>query len=109
MAIRTNFQFNMEQHWYAFAYEIFFSSVFYVSYKPVFEDYVEVIHAKIWRYDDTSVLQRRKNKTKINDNINNNNNKLSIKTKQSKKIGEDKTSKQIQHKKNEMNRLTCIK
>lgn len=31
MAIRTNFQFNMEQHWYAFAYEIFFFIFIYVS------------------------------------------------------------------------------
>lgn len=90
MAIRTNFQFNMEQHWYAFAYEFFFR----VFHKPVFEDYVEVTRSEreregernarknlaIWRHDQFAFLQRRRN---INDNINNNN-KLSMKTKPNK-------------------------
>lgn len=51
----------------------FFKVAFYVSYKPVFEDYVEVTqivrereietHAKIWPYDDTSLYNEEKLKS----------------------------------------------
>lgn len=87
--------------------EFFVLKCFYVSYKPVFEDYVDVArreretHAKIWRYDDTSIYKEEN--IKINDN-----NKLSIKTKPKQQQHE-----QIKHQnkfdikqRNEMNRLT---